>query len=150
VLPSWAGTCIPIFWRGFWCYWARYGGHSQCCFLTLLTSMVGVVRYGGDVSWSWSRWIYQSVQYTLLHSYGIIYMPEDFKPRLSFTGCSISEVTPAGRQRVMILFFDSILLMQLKCSAARLGRWLLYVHPSVVWSSVVDTEYTGFFCYVCC
>lgn len=52
-------------------------------------------------------------------------MPEDFKPRLSLTGCSILEVILGGRPMVLILFFESILLMQLQCSGAWLGRRLL-------------------------
>ena len=59
-------------------------------------------------------------------------MPGDFKPRLSLTGCSILEVILGGRPMVLILFFDSILLMQLQCSGAWLGRRMLCVDLSVV------------------
>jgi hypothetical protein len=59
-------------------------------------------------------------------------MPKDFKPRLCLTGCSIQEVFLGGGPTVFILYFDSILLMQLKCCGAWPGRQLLCVDLSAV------------------
>jgi hypothetical protein len=51
---------------------------------------------------------------------------------LSLTGCSTPEVILGGRPTVLILFFDGILLMQLKCSGAWLDKRLLCVDLLVV------------------
>jgi hypothetical protein len=94
-LPWWSGPCVWIARPGYWCPAAGCDGPSLYCAPLRVTSLDGTERNSCDVLWPWSQLNVRIVQFTVPHSYGMLYRPRaksvltgrrKQKSRLSVTG----------------------------------------------------------------
>jgi hypothetical protein len=139
------GPCAWIFWPGYWCYWVWSSSQGTVMFhhrqfLWLVQSDMAVVFLASEFDGAISL----SGMYTLPHSLGMLYTPGNLRSRSSLTGHSNLDIFLGGRPNVLILHFDSTLLIQL-CFRWRAGKLLLCVSVTVVWSAVADVHRADLF-----